>query len=76
MSSGLLLILVIVMILALLLSGQYIGIALATCGLILLIWALGGKEIIVAALMWDKVHSFAMIALPPFIFMGLLIQDK
>lgn len=57
-----------------LLSGQWIGIALATVGIIILYFMVGGNQIaMVGLLQFNQANSFVFAAVPLFVFMGYLL---
>ncbi len=55
-----------------LMAGMWIALALATAGMIGLIWLVGDMQFLVGSLQFNALNSFAIVAVPMYIFMGEL----
>ena len=53
-------------------TGMWIAFALATAGMIGLIWLVGDMQFLVASLQFNALNNFAIVAVPMYIFMGEL----
>ena len=53
-------------------TGMWIAFALATAGMVGLIWLVGDMQFLVASLQFNALNNFAIVAVPMYIFMGEL----
>jgi len=65
--------LVVLILLLFLFSGQWVGVALATVGIVILTFMVGGGQVaMVGRLQFNILNSFVLTAVPLFIFMGFI----
>lgn len=74
MSATFVILIVTILLIVLLVCGQYVSFALATVGFVGLFWLLGGNAPLASGMiMWHTVAYFVLVAVPLFIFMGEIL---